>query len=111
MWVGRRFALVIALPLALAAASACVSTSPSREFARDLNPAIGKAGESFFIDKYGDPDKRTSVDGVTDVWEYRFAGERADDHASRGNLTTVTLLRLTFRNGVLYSWQATNAIN
>jgi len=106
----HRWFLLFPLLLALAGAWGCAGTE-ARQFARDLNPVVGKADKAYFVEKYGQPDKRTAVDGATDVWEYRFAGERLNDHATRGNLATSTLLRLTFRNGTLSSWQTSNTLN
>jgi hypothetical protein len=105
----RRWFLLLPLLLSLAGVNGC-ATSETRQFARELNPAIGKADKAYFVEKYGEPDKRTAVDLTTDVWEYHFGGERLNEHASRGNLATSTLLRLTFTSGTLSSWQASNAL-
>ncbi len=107
----RRRLLVLPLALALVGASGCASNSESRQFTHDLNPLIGKADKAYFIEKYGEPDKRTAIDAATDVWEYKFGEMKLNDYASRGNMTTATLLRATFKNGVLASWQASNALN
>jgi hypothetical protein len=102
---------VLPLVLTLVGVGGCASNSESRRLTVELNPLIGKADKAYFIDKYGEPDKRTAVDATTDVWEYRFGEVKLNDYASRGNLSTVTLLRATFKNGVLASWQASNALN
>ena len=105
----RRWLLLFSLLFAIVAISAC-ATSEKRQFARDLNPVIGKANKAYFIEKYGEPDKRTAVDTTTDVWEYKFGEESLSEYGARGNISTVTLVRLTFRNGVFASWQTANAL-
>ncbi|MEO7157981.1 MAG: hypothetical protein ABI039_10485, partial [Vicinamibacterales bacterium] len=87
----------------------CASTE-TKEFARQLNPLVGHADKAYFIEKYGQPDRRSTLDSQSDVWEYRFSGENLNAYGTRGNLSTATLLRLTFRNGTLSAWQATNTL-
>jgi len=103
----RRFLLIGCLTLLLGAVLGCAGT-PNREFARDLAPMVGRVDKAYFIEKYGEPDKRIALDVQTDVWEYNFGGERLSEYGARGNLTTSTLLRLTFKNGTFTSWQALN---
>jgi hypothetical protein len=105
----RRWLLLFPLTLALAAAIGCAGNE-TRQYARELNPAVGKADKAYFIEKYGEPEKRITVDPATDIWEYRFGEDRLSDHATRSNLVMSTLLRLTFRNGTFTSWQASNTL-
>jgi hypothetical protein len=104
-----RLFLIVPLALALVAILGCASTE-TREFARQLAPLVGHADKAYFIEKYGEPDKRSGLDSQTDVWEYNFGQERLGNYGTRSNLSTSTLLRLTFKNGTLSAWQSTNAL-
>lgn len=105
----RRFFLLAPVVLALAGILGCAS-SETREFALQLNPLVGRADKAYFIEKYGQPDKRSALDSQTDVWEYSFGQEQLGTYGARGNLTTSTLLRLTFKNGTLSAWRAGNTM-
>jgi len=103
----RRWFLRAAIASAIALSSGCATTE-SREFARELNPLVGRADQTYFIEKYGEPDKRSSPTPGTDIWEYTFGRQNMANHGAHVNLTTSTLVRLTFKNGTLSAWQATN---
>ena len=107
---GRRWFLLLAALLAIATAGGCAG-GETRQYSSQLTPLVGKADKAYFIEKYGEPDKRTVTDAATETWEYRFGTQNLNDYGSRGNLTTATQLRLTFRNGILASWQAANVLN
>jgi hypothetical protein len=105
----RRFFLIVSLALMLVAVLGCAGTQ-NREFARDLTPMVGRVDKAYFIEKYGEPDKRSALDAQTDVWEYNFGQEHLSDYGARGNLSTSTTLRLTFKDGKFSAWQAVNRI-
>ena len=105
----RRFLLLVPLLAALAAGAGCAS-SDTRLIARQLDPLIGKADKEFFVEKYGEPVSKTRVDGRTDVWEFIVADKVVSDRAVGANTTISTRLRTTFKDGVLASWQAFNAV-
>ena len=97
------------------AATACFTRSPLPcantgccRFIASSNAAIDKA---YFIEKYGDPDKKIAIDNLTDAWEYSFGHQRLSEYGARGNLSTAVLLRLTFKNGILVDWRAVNKVN
>jgi hypothetical protein len=104
----RRRLLLSAL-LALAAAHGC-ATPDTRLYARQLDPLIGKADKDFFIEKYGDPVARDRVDSHIDVWEFVASERPLNDRPGGGNLTMITRLRLTFKDGILSAWQASNSM-
>jgi hypothetical protein len=106
----RRSLLRVLTVCAMGFMSACASTE-NREMAREIAPLVGHADKAYFLDKYGDPDKRTSVDNVTDVWEYTFGQQRLSDFGARSTLSTAVLVRLTFRNGILVDYRASNRVN
>jgi hypothetical protein len=103
----RRFFLIVSLVLTLMPVLGCAGTE-NREFARELAPMVGRADKAYFIEKYGEPDKRSALDAQTDVWEYSFGQENLIDYGARGNLSTSTTLRLTFKDGKFSGWQAVN---
>ena len=105
----RRSFLLVPVMFAIGLASGCAGTA-NREFAAELRPLVGKADKAYFLEKYGDPDKRTAVDLHTDMWEYSFGQQSLNDFGARGNLSTGTRLRLTFKDGILSSWQAANTV-
>jgi len=105
----RRVFLLVPLLVALAAGAGCASND-TRLLARQLDPLIGKADKEFFIEKYGEPVAKTKVDGRTDVWEFSISEKTVGDRPTGGNTTISTRLRATFKDGVLASWQAFNAV-
>jgi len=105
----RRVFLLVPLLVALAAGAGC-ATNDTRLIARQLDPLIGKADKEFFIEKYGEPVSKTRVDGRTDVWEFSVSERAMSDRAIGPNTTISTRLRATFKDGVLASWQAFNAV-
>jgi len=106
----RRLFLLAPLLVVLAAGFGC-ATEDTRLFARQLDPLIGKADQEFFIEKYGEPVTRSKIDSRTDMWEFSTSERSVGDRATRGgNLTMSTRLRLTFKDGVLASWQAFNSV-
>jgi hypothetical protein len=104
----RRFFLLVPLLLALAAGAGC-ATDDTRLFKRQLDPLIGKADKEFFIEKYGEPVARSRIDNHTDMWEFS-TNEKTLGERPTGNLTMSTRLRLTFKDGILASWQAFNSV-
>jgi len=106
----RRSLLLVPVALMLGTALGCAG-SQTREFARELDPLVGHADKAYFIEKYGEPDKRSALDAQMDVWEYNFGQTRLSDFGARSTLSTSTWLRLTFKNGTLSSWQAANRMN
>jgi len=105
----RRLFLLVSLLVALAAGFGC-ATNDTRLFARQLDPLIGKADKEYFIEKYGEPVSKTRIDGRTDVWEFIVAERTTSDRTVGPKSTISTRLRATFKDGVLASWQAFNAI-
>jgi len=103
-------ALLVSGALLLQVGASGCAGNESRQFTRELAPLVGRADKAYFVEKYGEPLRRTPVDATTEVWDYRFGEESLNDYASRGNLTTSTLLRLTFRNGILSTFQASNTL-
>src|SRR5690348_10537247 len=101
---GRLCSVVFAFVLVLLT-GACAGTA-NREFVRELDPLVGRADQPYFLQKYGDPDKRIAVDATTDVWEYTFGQQPLSDYVGHTTMTTYTLVRLTFKNGTLSRWQA-----
>ena len=93
MSCSRRSILLLPVALVLGAVLGCASTQ-TREFARDLDPVVGRADKAYFIQKYGEPDRRSALDAATDVWEYNFGQQNLSDYGARGNLSTSTWLRL-----------------
>ena len=105
----RRFFLGVPLLLALAAGVGC-ATNDSRLVARQLDPLIGKADKDYFIEKYGLPVAKNTIDGRTDVWEFSTSERSLSERPAGSNLTLSTRLRITFKDGILASWQAFNAV-
>jgi len=105
----RRFLLQIPLLLALAAGVGC-ATDDTRLVARQLDPLIGKADKDYFIEKYGEPVAKNRIDGRTDVWEFSTSERSVSDRPTGNNLTLSTRLRITFKDGILASWEAFNAV-
>jgi hypothetical protein len=105
----RRFVLLAPLLLALAVGAGC-ATNDTRLLARQLDPLIGKADKELFIEKYGEPVAKTRVDGRTDVWEFVLSDKSVGDRTGVGSTTISTRLRATFKDGILESWRAFNAV-
>jgi len=105
----RRSFLLLPLLAALAAGAGC-ATDDTRLIARQLDPLIGKADKDYFVEKYGEPVSKTRVDGRTDVWEFIVSEKTTSDRAVGPKSTISTRLRTTFKDGVLASWQAFNAV-
>ena len=105
----RRFFLLVPLLLALAVGAGC-ATNDTRLFARQLDPLIGKADKEFFVEKYGEPVAKNRIDSHTDMWEFSTSEKSLSERPIGGNLTMSTRLRLTFKDGVLASWQAFNTV-
>src|SRR5262245_29963768 len=106
----RRCFLRVSAALAAGCLAGCAG-SARREFARELDPLVGRVDKAYFLEKYGEPIKQTSLNTQTDVWEYSFGHTNLNDYGARGNVTTSTLVQLVFRNGTLTSWQATARMN
>ena len=104
-----RFLLLGALMLALAGAVGCAGNE-TREYERELRPLIGRAPIAYFIDRYGDPEKRFAVDSRTEVLQFRVAEETIGVRGAYASLAMITELRLTFKDGVLADWKAANAV-
>jgi hypothetical protein len=105
----RRFVLLVPLLAALALGAGCAAND-TRLIARQLDPLIGKADKEYMIEKYGEPVSKTRVDGQTDVWEFSVAESAVSNRSVGPNTSVSTRLRATFKNGVLSSWQAFNAL-
>ena len=105
----RRTILIFPLLAALAAGAGCAAND-TRVIARQLDPLIGKADKEYLIEKYGEPVSKTRVDGQTDVWEWSVAEKSMTDRSIGPNTSISTRLRATFKNGVLASWTAFNAV-
>jgi hypothetical protein len=105
----RRRLLQGSLLLMLVAGFGCAGNE-TREYARELDPLVGRAPIPFFIDRFGEPEKRIAVDSRTEILQFRVATESLDNYGARGNLKVTTELRLTFRDGILAGWRASNAV-
>jgi len=105
----RRFLVLGSLLLTLAAGIGCAGTD-TREYARELNPLVGRAPLRHFIDRYGEPEKRTALDSRTEVLEFRVAEESLGGRGARGSVAVTTELRLTFKDGILSDWKVANAV-
>jgi hypothetical protein len=103
----RQFLFV---PLLVALAGAGCATNDTREFARRLDPLIGKADKEFFVEKYGEPVAKDRIDSHTDVWEFSVSERALSERPGTGNLAMSTRLRVTFKDGILASWQAFNSV-
>ena len=44
-------------------------------------PSSAAPTKAYFLEKYGEPDKRIAVDATTDIWEYTFGEESLSDYA------------------------------
>jgi len=106
MHVDRSWRVKAAAILFSAALSACAGGSANREFVRDIEPLVGRADQSYFLDKYGDPDRKVTIDRETEIWEYTFGSESLSDYGACTTMATSNILRLTFKKGTLSSWQA-----
>jgi hypothetical protein len=104
-----RIILLGALLLALAAAVGCAGTE-TREYARELNPLVGRAPIAYFIDRYGEPEKRIAVDSRTQILRFRVGEETIGVRGQYASLAVATELTLTFKDGVLAEWKASNAV-
>ncbi len=94
--------------LSLAALAACAPEPAGREYQRELAPLVGHAPVEYFLDRYGEPDRRTRVDAHTEVLRFTVAEEA---YGGRGaHVNVATRLELTFRDGVLAAWRASNAV-
>jgi hypothetical protein len=105
----RRSFLLLPLAAALVAAAGCAGNE-TRAYAKDLDPLVGRAPKDYFIEKYGEPEKRTRIDAHTDVWEFRVSDNPVTTGNLRGAVGVSTLLRLTFKDDKLASWQAFNVV-
>lgn len=105
----RRYLALALLLLAVAAGAGCAGTE-TRTYARELAPLVGRAPVAWFIERYGGPEKRTVIDGRTEVLQFRATEESLAGRGARGNVTVVTELRLTFKDGILSAWEASNAV-
>ena len=95
--------------LSLAAGFGCASTE-NRAYARELGPLVGRAPVAWFIERYGEPEKRTAIDGRTEVLQFRVAEESFAGRGAHANVVVATELRLTFKDGILAAWQVSNAV-
>jgi hypothetical protein len=102
----RRSFLRLPFAVALVALTGC-GANETRTYARELDPLVGRAPKDYFIEKYGDPSKRTRVDAHTDIWEFQVSDVTSN---MRGGSTVSTMLRLTFKDDKLASWQAFNVV-
>ncbi len=105
----RRLLLLAPLAIALGAGAGCAGNE-TREYAKVLDPLIGRADKAYMIERYGEPDKRTRVDAHTDIWEFRTSDVPLSAYGSRGNTAVSTLLRVTFTDDRMSAWQAFNTI-
>jgi len=105
----RQYLALALLLLAVAAGAGCAGTE-TRAYTRELAPLVGRAPVAWFVERYGEPEKRTVIDGRTEVLQFRAAEESLAGRGARGNVTVVTELRLTFRDGILSAWEASNAV-
>jgi hypothetical protein len=97
------------LALTLAAGFGCASTE-NRAYARELGPLVGRAPVAWFIERYGEPEKRTAIDGRTEILQFRVAEESLAGRGTHANVVVGTELRLTFKDGILAGWQAFNVV-
>ena len=104
-----RFVLQGVLALGLAAAVGCAGNE-TREFARELNPLIGRAPVAYFIDRYGEPEKRIAVDSRTEILQFRVGEEKIGVRGAYSSIAVATELRLTFKDGILSDWKSSNAV-
>ena len=105
----HRFLVLGFLALALACGTGCATTE-SRAYARELGPLVGRAPLAWFIERYGEPEQRTAIDGRTEVVQFRVAEESLQGRGATANVAVVTDLRLTFKDGILAAWQVSNAV-
>jgi hypothetical protein len=104
-----RFLLPGVLVVTLAAAFGCAGNE-TREYERELRPLVGRAPVAYFIDRYGEPEKRLAVDSRTEVLQFRVAEETIGVRGAHASLAVATELRLTFKDGILSGWKASNAL-
>jgi hypothetical protein len=105
----HRRLLLASLLLTLATGFGCAGNE-TRKYASELGPLVGRAPLPYFIERYGEPEKRTAVDSRTEIVQFRVAAESLGSYGVRGNLEITTELRLTFKDGILSAWQASNAV-
>ena len=95
--------MVRALVLGLALVLLFGCAAGSSRYAEEMDALIGKADKKTFVDRYGLPDKQAAVDATTEVWEYRL-NEQKYTSATGYRFSTFDRLRLSFKDGRLYSW-------
>ncbi len=92
---------VITLCVAVAV-TACAAGSA--RFAQEMNAQVGKGTKSYFVDKYGPPDKQAIVSEGVEVWEYRL-DEQKYTSSTGYRFSTFDRLRLTFTGVTLSAWK------
>ena len=101
--------LLFAPLLVVVAGSGCAGVD-TRGLKLRLDPLIGKADKEYIIEKYGEPVEKTRVDSHTDVWEFIASESGTLDSSRSAGIRTVTRMRVTFKDGVMASWTAYNAV-
>lgn len=91
----------LTISLMFAFLGACAGSG--RSDTDQLNGLIGKANKVYFVEKLGPPDKQAAIESNTDVWEYRL-DEQKYTSSTGYRFSTFKRLRLTFRDGMLVSW-------
>ncbi len=100
----------IVLALVSFALFAGCAGSEVREYQRDLAPLVGRAPLGYFLDRYGEPDKRTRIDASTEVLEFTVDDASYGGRGGRASVDVTTRLSLTFKDGVLAGWRVANEV-
>lgn len=88
--------------LCIAVVIAACAGGPSRQ-SQEMDSLVGKGSKSYFVDKYGPPDKQATVSDEVEVWEYRLNEQKYTSNTGY-RFATFERLRLTFTRGTLSKW-------